>query len=51
MITGMNVLIVEDIIDTGLTLNYLREYLSKIHVKSLKICTLLDKPQRRNAMF
>lgn len=46
-ITGMNVLIVEDIIDTGLTLNYLREYLSARHVKSLKICTLLDKPQRR----
>ena len=46
-ITGMNVLIVEDIIDTGLTLNYLREYLAARHVKSLKICTLLDKPQRR----
>ncbi len=46
-ITGMNVLIVEDIIDTGLTLNYLKEYLGARHVKSLKICTLLDKPQRR----
>ncbi len=46
-ITGMNVIIVEDIIDTGLTLNYLREYLGARHVKSLKICTLLDKPQRR----
>lgn len=46
-ITGMNVLIVEDIIDTGLTLNYLRDYLKARHVKSLKICTLLDKPQRR----
>lgn len=46
-ITGMNVLIVEDIIDTGLTLNYLRDYLNARHVKSLKICTLLDKPQRR----
>ena len=44
-ITGMNVLIVEDIIDTGLTLNYLREYLAARHVNSLKICTLLDKPQ------
>ena len=44
---GKNVLIVEDIIDTGLTLNYLREYLAARHVKSLKICTLLDKPQRR----
>ncbi len=46
-ITGMNVLIVEDIIDTGLTLNYLRDYLTARHVKSLRICTLLDKPQRR----
>lgn len=46
-ITGMNVLIVEDIIDTGLTLNYLRDYLNARHVKTLRICTLLDKPQRR----
>lgn len=46
-ITGLNVIIVEDIIDTGLTLNYLREYLGARHVKSLKICTLLDKPHRR----
>lgn len=46
-ITDMDVLIVEDIIDSGLTLNYLREYLGARHVKSLKICTLLDKPQRR----
>ncbi len=46
-ITGMNVLIVEDIIDTGLTLNYLKEYLGARHVKTLRICTLLDKPQRR----
>lgn len=46
-ITDMDVLIVEDIIDSGLTLNYLRDYLGARHVRSLKICTLLDKPARR----
>lgn len=46
-ITDMDVLIVEDIIDSGLTLNYLRDYLGARHVRSLKICTLLDKPERR----
>lgn len=46
-ITDMDVLIVEDIIDSGLTLNYLRDYLGARHARSLKICTLLDKPQRR----
>lgn len=48
-ITDMDVLIVEDIIDSGLTLNYLRDYLGARHVRSLKICTLLDKPARRKA--
>lgn len=42
-----NVLIVEDIIDTGRTLKYLKEDLQKRGPKSLKICTLLDKPERR----
>lgn len=42
-----DVLIVEDIIDTGLTLSHVRELLSGRGVKSLKICTLLDKPSRR----
>jgi hypoxanthine phosphoribosyltransferase len=41
------VLIVEDIIDTGLTLNYLIRYLRGKNPTSLKICTLLDKPARR----
>ena len=40
-------LIVEDIIDTGLTLNYLVRYLRGKNPASLKICTLLDKPARR----
>ncbi|WP_129596487.1 hypoxanthine phosphoribosyltransferase [Anaerophilus nitritogenes] len=42
-----NVLIVEDIIDTGLTLHYLCKNLLSRKPKSLKICTLLDKPERR----
>jgi hypoxanthine phosphoribosyltransferase len=46
-IKGKNVIIVEDIIDTGLTLAYLKEYLQGRGPKSLKICTLLDKPSRR----
>ena len=46
-IEGEDVLIVEDIIDTGLTLNYLIRYLSGKNPKSLRICTLLDKPARR----
>ena len=46
-IEGVNVLIVEDIIDTGLTLDYLKGYLMGRHPKSLKICSILDKPCRR----
>jgi hypoxanthine phosphoribosyltransferase len=46
-IEGEDVLIVEDIIDTGLTLNYLLRYLRGKNPKSLRICTLLDKPARR----
>lgn len=42
-----NVIIVEDIIDSGVTLHYLRDYLMNRKPKSLKICTLLDKPDRR----
>ena len=42
-----DVLIVEDIIDTGLTLNYLIRYLRGKNPSSLRICTLLDKPARR----
>ena len=46
-IDGAQVLIVEDIIDTGLTLNYLVRYLRGKNPASLRICTLLDKPARR----
>lgn len=46
-IEGKNIIIVEDIIDTGLTLAYLKQYLLSRNPKSLKICTLLDKPARR----
>jgi hypoxanthine phosphoribosyltransferase len=46
-ISGKEVLIVEDIIDTGLTLNYLLRYLRGKNPSSLRICALLDKPARR----
>ena len=46
-IEGKNVLIVEDILDTGLTLAYLRKLFLQQHPKSLRIATLLDKPSRR----
>ena len=46
-IEGRNVLIVEDIIDTGNTLYHLIEYLQKDNPKSVKLCTLFDKPERR----
>ena len=46
-IEGTNVLVVEDIIDSGRTLSYLLHNLSTRKPKSLKLCTLLDKPERR----
>ena len=46
-IRGKNVLVVEDIIDTGRTLSYLLEDLKGRGPKSLKLCALLDKPERR----
>lgn len=46
-IKGKDVLLVEDIIDTGNTLNKIREILSLREPKSIAICTLLDKPSRR----
>lgn len=46
-VTGKHVLVVEDIVDTGLTLNYLREYLMARNPASLRVCALLDKPERR----
>ena len=46
-ITGMNVIIVEDIIDSGMSLHFLSEILVTRGAKTLEICTLLDKPSRR----
>jgi len=46
-IEGKNVLLVEDIIDSGRTLYYLINYLKSKKPASLKLCTLLDKPDRR----
>ena len=48
-IAGKDVLIVEDIVDTGITLQYLTGYLENRKPKSIKICALLDKPARRKA--
>ncbi|HEX3032484.1 MAG TPA: hypoxanthine phosphoribosyltransferase [Bacillota bacterium] len=46
-IEGRHVLIVEDVVDTGLTLNYLVDNLKSRNPASLKLCSLLDKPSRR----
>jgi hypoxanthine phosphoribosyltransferase len=46
-IEGRDVLLVEDIIDTGLTLNYLIRYLKGKNPASIRVCSLLDKPARR----
>lgn len=46
-IDGKDVLIVEDIIDSGRTLYYLIDILKKRNPKSIHLCTLLDKPERR----
>ena len=46
-IQNKNVIIIEDIIDSGITLNYLYDYLKTKNPKSLKICVLLNKKERR----
>ena len=48
-IEGRHVIIVEDILDSGLTLSYLKRYLTVRNPASISICTLLDKSARRNA--
>lgn len=48
-IAGRHVIIIEDIVDTGLTLSKLRAILANRNPASLKICTLLDKPSGRKA--
>lgn len=46
-LTGKDVLIIEDIIDTGLTLESVKKFLMSKQPNSLKVCSLLDKPSRR----
>ena len=46
-INGKHVVIIEDIVDTGYTLEYIRKYVNDMHPKSLIECTLLDKKARR----
>lgn len=49
VVCGSDLLIVEDILDSGKTLHYLMDILSARKPASIKICTLLDKPDRRQA--
>jgi hypoxanthine phosphoribosyltransferase len=46
-VEGKNVILVEDIIDTGLTVKFLYDYLKQFKPKNLKICALIDKKERR----
>jgi hypoxanthine phosphoribosyltransferase len=46
-IQGKHVLIVEDIVDTGLTLNYILNLIRSRNPASVRVCALLDKPERR----
>ena len=48
-IEGCDVIVVEDIVDSGLTMNYLLQNLRTRNPRSLAVCTLLDKPTRRKA--
>lgn len=48
-IEGRDVIIIEDILDSGVTLSYLKKYLANRNPASIKICTLFDKPARRTA--
>lgn len=50
-IVGQDIIIVEDIIDTGLTMSSLVAHLSKQNLASIRVVTLLDKPSRRNINF
>jgi hypoxanthine phosphoribosyltransferase len=50
-IKGRDILVVEDIIDTGLTLTYLVDWLKERNPQSLKVCAFLDKRKRRKVSF
>ena len=45
---GQDLLLVEDILDSGMTLSYIREMLQQRNPSSIKLCTLFDKPERRS---
>lgn len=47
-ITGRDLLLIDDILDTGQTLSFVHQKLNELHPKSLKSCVLLDKPARRS---
>ena len=49
-IKDKDVLIIEDIVDTGLTLTFLIDYVKSLHPKTVKVCALIDKRERRDAM-
>ena len=46
-IEGFDVLIVDDIVDTGITMKFVKEHVEKLGASSVKCCVLLDKPDRR----
>lgn len=50
-IKGKDIILIEDIIDSGKTMNFLVPLLSKMKPNSIKVCTLLDKPSRRTIPF
>ena len=50
-IMDKDIIIVEDIVDTGKTINYLVNYLKDMGAKSIKVCTILDKPIKRSINF
>lgn len=47
-LTGRHVLIIEDIVDSGLTMNWLKKHLANLGAESIKTCVLIDKHERRN---
>ncbi len=48
-VTGKDVLIIEDILDSGVTLSYVKKHIIDMGAASVRVCTLLDKPERRVA--
>ena len=50
-IVDKDIIIVEDIIDTGKTINYLVKYLKDMGARSIKVCSILDKPSKRILNF